>query len=293
MAKRKSLGRGLEALLSTPKTPAVEEQSGVESESQLKEIPVDLLQRGEYQPRTDMRTEALKELADSIRAQGVVQPIVVRPLARTGGELRYEIVAGERRWRAAQLAGLATIPALVKQIPDRAAVAVALIENIQRENLNPMEEAGALARLIAEFELTHGEAADAVGRSRVAVSNLLRLLELPPEIKRMMEQRELNMGHGRALLGCEDRAFQLKLARRAAFEGLSVREVERAVKRGGAEPVASPRASHKDPDVAKLEQELSERLGAPVSIQQSGTGGRLTVRYSSVDELEGILDHIR
>jgi ParB family chromosome partitioning protein len=291
MAKRKSLGRGLEALLSTPKTAAAPEPEA-DSESQLKDLPVDLLQRGEYQPRTDMRSEALQELADSIRAQGVVQPIVVRPLPRSGGELRYEIVAGERRWRAAQLAGLTSIPAVIRNIPDREAVAVALIENIQRENLNPMEEAGALARLIAEFEMTHGEAAEAVGRSRVAVSNLLRLLELPPEIKGMLERRELDMGHGRALLGCDDRTFQLKLARRAVLEGLSVREVERAVKRGVPAPVKTP-TSRKDPDVAKLELELSERLGAPVSIQQSGAGGRLTVRYSSVDELEGILDHIR
>ena len=291
MAKRKSLGRGLEALLSTPRTAAATPEGAV-SESLLKELPVDLLQRGEYQPRTDMRPEALEHLADSIRAQGVVQPIVVRPLARTSGELRYEIVAGERRWRAAQLAGLATIPAIIKDIPDQAAVAVALIENIQRENLNPMEEATALARLIAEFEMTHSEAAEAVGRSRVAVSNLLRLLELPPEIKDMLERRELDMGHGRALLGCEDRSFQLQLARRAARQGLSVREVERAVKRGDGHATAKP-ATRKDPDVANLEQQLSERLGAPVTIQQAGTGGRLTVRYSSLDELEGILEHIR
>ena len=288
MAKRKSLGRGLEALLSTP--PSTEPEPLIEAA--LKEIPVDLLQRGQYQPRIDMREEALKELAESIRVQGVVQPIVVRPLNGVGPETRYEIVAGERRWRAAQMAGLDRIPAVVKEIPDQAAVAVALIENIQRENLNPMEEAHALARLIEEFGLTHGDAAEAVGRSRVAVSNLLRLLDLPPEIKTMLERRELDMGHGRALLGCDDRLVQLKLARRAALEGLSVREVERAVRRGGAKPPAkSPSA--KNPDVAKLEQELSERLGAPVAIHQSGKGGRLTVRYTSLDELEGILAHIR
>jgi ParB family chromosome partitioning protein len=288
MAKRKSLGRGLDALLSTPSTAAPE----AAAQSSLKELPLDLLQRGEYQPRTDMRQESLKELAESIRAQGVVQPIVVRPLNRVGGETRYEIVAGERRWRAAQLAGLTTIPAVIKVIPDQAAVAVALIENIQRENLNPMEEAGALARLIAEFKMTHSEAAEAVGRSRVAVSNLLRLLELPPEIRGMLERRELDMGHGRALLGCEDRTIQLKLARRAAHEGLSVREVERAVRRGGPKSAAAAQVG-KDPDVAKLELQLSERLGAPVSIQQAGAGGRLTIRFNSADELEGILDHIR
>ncbi len=287
MVKRKSLGRGLDALLSTP-TAAVSEPDA----DSLKEIPLDLLQRGAYQPRTDMREEALKELAESIRAQGVVQPIVVRPLSGAGAATRYEIVAGERRWRAAQMAGLQRIPAVIRDIPDQAAVAVALIENIQREDLNPMEEARALARLIEEFDMTHSEAAEAVGRSRVAVSNLLRLLELPPEIKAMLEKRELDMGHGRALLGCEDRAAQLKLARRAAVQRLSVREVERAVRRGASRPPGRP-ASSKDPDVARLELELSERLGAPVNIQQSGPGGRLTVRYTSLDELEGILAHIR
>ncbi len=288
MAKRKSLGRGLEALLSTPAATAPEPVAA----NALKEIPVDLLQRGQYQPRVDMREEALKELAESIRVQGVVQPIVVRPLSGAGPETRYEIVAGERRWRAAQMAGLDRVPAVVKEIADQAAVAVALIENIQRENLNPMEEAQALARLIEEFDMTHGDAAEAVGRSRVTVSNLLRLLDLPPEIKGMLERRELDMGHGRALLGCEDRLVQLKLARRAALEGLSVREVEQAVRRGGVKAAAKSQPA-KNPDVAKLEQELSERLGAPVTIHQSGSGGRLTVRYTSLDELEGILAHMR
>jgi ParB family chromosome partitioning protein len=288
MAKRKSLGRGLEALLSTPAATAPEPVT----EHALKEIPLDLLQRGQYQPRVHMREEALKELAESIRVQGVVQPIVVRPLSGAGAETRYEIVAGERRWRAAQMAGLDRIPAVVKEIPDQAAVAVALIENIQRENLNPMEEAQALARLIKDFDMTHGDAAEAVGRSRVTVSNLLRLLDLPPEIKGMLERRELDMGHGRALLGCDDRLLQLKLARRAALEGLSVREVEQAVRRGGVKAAAKS-APTKNPDVTKLEQELSERLGAPVTIHQSGRGGRLTVRYTSLDELEGILAHMR
>ena len=290
MAKRKSLGRGLDALLSTPATPGPGPESAVDGE--LKEIPLDLLQRGEYQPRLDMREAALKELAESIQAQGIVQPIVVRPLTRAGAEPRYEIVAGERRWRAAQMAGLERIPAVVKAIPDQAAIAVALIENIQREDLNPMEEARALARLIKEFDMTHGDAAEAVGRSRVAVSNLLRLLDLPPEIRAMLERRELGMGHGRALLGCEDRMAQLKLARRVAREGLSVREVERAVRRGSEQTKPKIRPA-KDPNVAQLEMELSERLGAPVSIQPAGAGGRLTVRYTSVDELEGILAHIR
>ncbi|MEE8249633.1 MAG: ParB/RepB/Spo0J family partition protein [Gammaproteobacteria bacterium] len=290
MAKRKSLGRGLEALLSTEAIPEVAGIIG-----SLKEIPVDLLERGRYQPRVDMREETLEELADSIRAQGLVQPIVVRPLDAVSGELRYEIVAGERRWRAAQLAGLDTIPSIVREIPDQVALVVSLIENIQREDLNPMEEARALQRLVESFEMTHATAAEAVGRSRVMVSNLLRLLELPGPLMTMLERRELDMGHARALLAVDSAEDQLTLARRVVKEGWSVRETERAVRRLPESRKRSSRAGRRatrDPDVRRLETSLSDRLGAKVRIEHSGSGGRIIIRYYSLDELDGIIGHI-
>lgn len=235
-AKRRTLGRGLDALLS----PAAQAPAGDRAEAQeLRAIPVDLLQRGKYQPRTDMRPESLEELADSIRAQGVVQPIVVRPVgAGTGTGQSYEIIAGERRWRAALLAGLAEIPAVIRDVPDEAAVAMALIENIQRENLNPLEEARALERLISEFDMTHQQAAGAVGRSRAAVSNLLRLLDLGEEIKTLVESRQIEMGHARALLGLPDTKLQAVAARDVVSRGLSVRETERLVRKLAAGPKA-------------------------------------------------------
>ncbi len=291
MAKRKSLGRGLDALLSTDSIPDVDASGG-----SLRELPVDLLQRGRHQPRVDMREESLAELAESIRSQGVVQPIVARPLQAEGGEQRYEIVAGERRWRAAQLAGLHTIPAIVREIPDQSAVAVALIENIQREDLNPMEEARALQRLVAEFDMTHASAAEAVGRSRVMVSNLLRLLDLPEPVRAMLESRELGMGHARALLAIESVDELLTLARRVVKEGWSVRETERAVRNL---PKARRRASRpgqpktKDPNVQRLETDLGDRLGANVVIEHSEKGGRIVIRYHSLDELDGIIAHIK
>jgi len=255
-----------------------------------------------------MRQESLEELADSIRAQGVVQPIVVRPIGSTGGstggtaggrrgETRYEIVAGERRWRAAQLAGLDTIPAVVRQIPDEAAVAMALIENIQREDLNPLEEAMALSRLIAEFDMTHQQAADAVGRSRAAVSNLLRLLELGEEVKKLVVARQLEMGHARALLALTDPAAQLEAARRVAKGQLSVRATEQLVQKLNA-PAKKPSAGKSkkvvDPDIRRLESQVAERLGARVELEHAAGGkGRLVIRYNSLDELEGILEHIR
>ena len=290
MAKRRSLGRGLEALLSTEAIPEVAGVIG-----SLKEIPVDLLERGRYQPRVDMREETLEELADSIRAQGLVQPIVVRPLDAVSGELRYEIVAGERRWRAAQLAGLDTIPSIVREIPDQVALVVSLIENIQREDLNPMEEARALQRLVENFEMTHATAAEAVGRSRVMVSNLLRLLELPGPLMTMLERRELDMGHARALLAVDSAEDQLTLARRVVKEGWSVRETERAVRRLPESRKRSSRAGRRatrDPDVRRLETSLSDRLGAKVRIEHSGSGGRIIIRYYSLDELDGIIGHI-
>jgi ParB family chromosome partitioning protein len=290
MAKRKSLGRGLEALLggNTPDEAAP-------AEGELRSIPIDLLERGRYQPRMDMRPETLTELAESIRAQGVVQPIVVRPVAGVGAEARYEIVAGERRWRAAQMAGLHTVPALVRDIPDRAAVAVALIENIQREDLNPLEEARALERLVAEFDMTHAEAAEAVGRSRATITNLLRLLELPEAVQSLLEQREIDMGHARALLGLATAAEQLAIARRVAKEGWSVREAEQAVRRALQEPAGKGkrRAPRADPDIARLANELATTLGAAVDIQHGANGGRVVIRYNSLDELEGILAHVK
>jgi ParB family chromosome partitioning protein len=303
--KRPSLGRGLEALLGTvsanPPTARPERAPEAPAEPRdedLARIPVDLLQRGRYQPRLDMRPESLQELADSIRAQGVVQPIVVRPLvAQQAGEpLRYEIIAGERRWRAAQMAGLHDVPAVIRRVPDEAAVAMSLIENIQRENLNPLEEARALDRLIREFDMTHQTAADAVGRSRAAVSNLLRLLELAEEVKSLVESRQLEMGHARALLGLSNARQQSEVGALVAKKGLSVRETEALVRRlsatkNGDDNRAPPRP---DPDVVRLERTLGEKLGAKVQLQQNAKGrGRLVIAYNSLDELDGILAHIQ
>jgi ParB family chromosome partitioning protein len=267
---------------------------------ELAHLPVTLLERGRYQPRVDMRQEALEELAISIRNQGVIQPIVVRPLAAEGiapgTPPRYEIIAGERRWRAAQIAGLATIPAIIRRVPDEAAIAMALIENIQRENLNPLEEARALERLVAEFGVTHQQAADAVGRSRAAVTNLLRLLELAPEVSELVEKRQIEMGHARALLALTNRRQQAEAGALVARSGLSVRETEALVRRM-LSPPSDKRddAMHKtDPNVTRLQDDLTERLGARVLIQQgSGGKGRLVISYNSLDELDGILAHLQ
>ena len=302
--KRPSLGRGLEALLGTPRpVPPDDTSAGTSApaprlDEELARIPVDLLQRGRYQPRLDMRPESLQELADSIRAQGVVQPIVVRPLAaqRTGEPLRYEIIAGERRWRAAQMAGLHAVPALIRNVPDEAAVAMSLIENIQRENLNPLEEARALDRLIREFDMTHQTAADAVGRSRAAVSNLLRLLELGEEVKTLVETRQIEMGHARALLGLAAPRQQAEVALLVAKKGLSVRETEALVRRlaTGKDDTGTREPPRRDPNVARLEQDLTDKLGARVQLQQGSKGrGRLVIAYNSLDELDGILAHIQ
>lgn len=289
--RHRSLGRGLDALLSKP-TAAPGAEPGADGE--FRQIPVDLLQRGRFQPRVDMRTESLEELSDSIQAQGVVQPIVVRPVDSGPGEARFEIIAGERRWRAAQLAGLQDIPAIVRDIPDEAAVAMSLIENIQRENLNPLEEARALDRLIEEFDMTHQKAADAVGRSRAAVTNLLRLLDLSDDVKRLVEKRQLEMGHARALLGLNDDKVQAEAARTVVKRGMSVRQTEGLVKRfaksGGKSKAGS---GQRDPDICRLETDLGEKLGAQVKLQHRNDGkGQLTIRYNSLDELEGILRHI-
>ncbi len=293
--KRQRLGRGLDALLSKPvsETAAV---TGDVPADKLKAIPLELLQRGRYQPRFDMRQDTLENLAESIRAQGVVQPIVARPIDSSDGVQHYEIVAGERRWRAAQLAGLSEIPAVIRPIPDEAAIAMALIENIQRENLNPLEEARALDRLIREFGLTHAEAGEAIGRSRAAVSNLLRLLELSDKVKAMLEERQLEMGHGRALLAVTDPVQQYDAARQVVRKGLSVRATEQLVKHmlgGGAGRKTKSRPAV-DADIRRLEIEVSEKLGAKVRVEHTKKGaGKLVIRYNSLDELDGILKHIR
>ncbi len=266
---------------------------------ELARLPLDVLQRGRYQPRVDMRQESLEDLANSIRTQGLIQPIVVRPLGPPGGSAgteRYEIIAGERRWRAAQIAGLKTIPAVIRRVPDEAAIAMALIENIQREDLKPLEEARALDRLIREFGVTHQQAAEAVGRSRAAVSNLLRLLDLAPEVAALVEQRQLEMGHARALLGLQTRRQQAEVGGLVAKKGLSVRETEALVRRltNLAAPPSDGNSPPRDPNVVQLEARLADTLGAKVSIEHSGRSGkgRVVVSYNSLDELDGILAHI-
>ncbi len=283
--KKRGLGRGLDALLSGSVVPT-EEPAGTD----MRELPVDLLQPGKYQPRSDMHPESLEELANSIRAQGVVQPIVVRSINTAG---QYEIIAGERRWRAAQMAGLHEIPAVVRNVPDEAAIAMALIENIQREDLNPIEEAVALQRLIDEFEMTHQEAAGAVGRSRAAVSNLLRLLTLNSDVRKMLEQGDLEMGHARALLAL-DGEKQSQTAREVAAKGYSVRETEQLVRRLSTSPAKSKKlVKSLDPDIKRLQDDLTEKLAAKVAFQHTARGnGKMVVHYNSLDELEGILKHI-
>jgi ParB family chromosome partitioning protein len=294
--KKPSLGRGLaelSPLLAQRARTPLPEPPPVAGD-RLANLPLDLLQRGKYQPRVDMRPETLSELADSIKSQGLVQPILVRPLPnRNPGESqRYEIIAGERRWRAAQMAGLPDIPAVIRDVPDEAAVSMALIENIQRENLNPLEEARALLRLTEEFGLTHQAAAEAVGRSRAAVSNLLRLMELAEEVKQLLEQRSIEMGHARALLGLTTRRQQIEVASLVAKKGLSVRDTEALVRR-----LLAPAAEHAppavDPDINRLERELADKLGAKVQFQHTPSGkGKLVVSYNTLDELEGILAHL-
>ena len=288
MAKKKPLGRNLNALLG--KTRAVAEKKDPEGEqSALKELPLDVIQPGRYQPRSAMDPDKLEELTESIRAQGLVQPVVVRPLAKPG---TYELIAGERRWRATRMAGKDTIPAIIRDVPDEATLALALIENIQRENLNPLEEALAIARLVEEFGLTHQQASETVGRSRAAVSNLLRLLELNEDVRERLGLRELEMGHARALLGIKGHR-QSALAAEVVRRGLSVRATERLVQQALADDGQPPRRSSVDPDVRRLQTELSERLGATVTIQQGRQGkGKLVINYGSLDELDGILEHI-
>ena len=282
--KKKGLGRGLTALLGNSDVESMIEPA---SADELRHIDVDLIERGPWQPREHFDEEALQELADSISAQGVVQPIVVRQKA----DGRFEIVAGERRWRASQKAGQSKIPVVVKTFDDQTAAAVSLIENIQRENLNPLEESTALKRLVDEFDMTHQQVADTVARSRASVSNLLRLQDLNPDVKMLLAMRDIEMGHARALLAI-DGMEQSSIAKDVARKGLSVRETEALIRKISA-PVKPTKVSRKDPDIIKLEDRLTERLGAPVVIKQKAKGkGSLEISYSSLDVLDGILSKI-
>ncbi|MBB1295495.1 ParB/RepB/Spo0J family partition protein [Pseudoalteromonas sp. SR44-5] len=296
-AKKRGLGRGLDALLSSSKPapsarteqPNVSEQDVIvqPTSSELQKLPIEFLHSGKYQPRKDMSEEALEELASSIRSQGIIQPIVVRPVA----ENSYEIIAGERRWRAAQIAKLDVVPCIIKDVPDEAAVAIALIENIQREDLNAMEEAVALHRLLTEFELTHQQVADAVGKSRTTVTNLLRLNNLNDDVKILLEHGDIEMGHARCLLALEGEA-QSDAARLAVAKALTVRETEKLV-RSIIEPAPKKETFEKDPDVKQLEQQLAENLGAKVEINYNKKGkGNLVISYTNLEELDGILSRI-
>ncbi|MFV3305188.1 ParB/RepB/Spo0J family partition protein [Pseudomonas sp. NY15181] len=288
-AKKRGLGRGLDALLSGSSAATLQEEAVQVDSKELQHLPLDLIQRGKYQPRRDMDPQALEELAQSIRVQGVMQPIVVRPIDKG----RYEIIAGERRWRASQQAGLDKIPAMVREVPDEAAIAMALIENIQREDLNPIEEAAALQRLQQEFQLTQQQVADAVGKSRVTVANLLRLIALPDEIKTLLSHGDLEMGHARALLGLPENR-QVEGARHVVARGLTVRQTEALVRQWLNAPTEPAKPVKSDPDISRLEQRLAERLGAPVQIRHGQKGkGQLVIRYNSLDELQGVLAHIR
>jgi len=274
--KRKGLGRGLGELLG-----ASQQAEG----AQLREVPVDLIRRNPFQPRMHFDETSLRELADSIRAQGVIQPVVLR---RRSGE--YELIAGERRWRAAQLAGLERVPAVVREIDDTQAAAIALIENLQRENLNPIEQAKATARLVNEFGLTHQQVADMLGSSRPAVSNALRLLELDEEVQAMLADQRLDMGHARALLPLPAES-QRELAAKITARALTVRQVEKMVSNYHASKGAASSPVAADPDTQRLERDLGERLGLPVTIR-TGRGGRgtVTLRFDSLDQLDGLLE---
>jgi ParB family transcriptional regulator, chromosome partitioning protein len=297
-AKRRGLGRGLDALLGGMSSSADADDADVGDETGAgsaairggqSSIGIDLIRRGRYQPRRNFDEDKLRELADSIAAQGVIQPIVVRPV-----DEHFEIIAGERRWRAAQLAGLSEIPVVLREVDDQAAMALALIENIQRDDLNPLEEAGALQRLLNEFELTHQQIAQAVGKSRTTVTNLLRLMELEDDVKELLEQGRLEMGHARAILGLKG-AQQSDAAAKVVRSGLSVRDTEKLVRRLQSLETrpAEPVEKFVDPNIRALEQQLCEKLGAEVRLQSGAKGkGKLVISYNSHEELDGILEHI-
>jgi ParB family chromosome partitioning protein len=286
--RKRGLGRGLDALLGVH---VDQDLSRAAADGALKRLPIDLVQRGRYQPRADVKPETLQELAESIKVRGVMQPILVRPV---GDGRRFEIIAGERRWRASQIAGIDEIPALVCEVSDDVAVSMALIENIQREDLNPLEEAGALHRLVTEFGLTHQQVATSIGRSRAAVSNMLRLLELEPSVKQLLETGQLEMGHARALLAL-GRESQREAAQQVVGRGLSVRETERLCQRLAKGSAARAHSRPQgDVNVSRLEEELSHKLGAAVQLRHGARGkGVLSIRYNSLEELDGILAHIK
>ena len=289
--KRKSLGRGLDALLGQPGEGETKNQK-----QGLTEIPIEQIGPGPFQPRKQIDESQLNELAQSIKVQGVIQPIVVREraIADSHTGVRFEIIAGERRWRATQIAGLENIPAVIRTIADSEAVAVALIENIQRENLNPLEEANAFQRLIIEYEMSHQEVANSVGRARASITNALRLLDLPSSVQELVNKKMLTMGHARALLSIEDRGMQLEVANLIVEKGLSVREAEGLVRKIVEKKKPNQQKTTVDPDIQRLEKDLTNRLGARVSIKHKKTGsGTLSIKYSSSDELEGILSKIR
>jgi ParB family chromosome partitioning protein len=296
-SKRQSLGKGLDALLGIEEGDdnflsgalSPEATSQLTADGVLQQLPVEFLQRGQYQPRRDLNPEALQELANSIAAQGVMQPIVVRPV----GDNRYEIIAGERRWRATQQAGLDSIPAIVRNVSDQATIAMALIENIQREDLNAMEESLALLRLQDEFSLTQQQVADAVGKSRSAVTNLMRLASLEQAVQQQLERGELELGHAKCLLGLEGNA-QISAARTVAANAMTVRQTEALIKKLQNPSTPSTNSAITNPDIARLQEELSEKLGASVNIQHSVKGsGKLIFKYNTVDELDGILAHLK
>ncbi len=291
-ARKKGLGRGLDALLGAGNASRAIDDTAAEGAEQhvLKEIPVDLIQRGKYQPRRDIDPESLQELAESIRVQGIMQPIVVRPIS----DRKYEIIAGERRWRAAQLAGLDQVPAVIRDVSDESAIAMALIENIQREDLNPIEEAVALQRLQQEFDLTQQEVADAVGKSRSTIANLLRLMSLQEDVRLLLERGDMEMGHARALLALTG-THQSQAARTVVGKGMSVRQTEALVRNLLARQEApAPEPARMDPNIRQLQDDLSQRLGARVLIQHGAKGkGKLVLSYNSLDELDGILSHIK
>lgn len=286
MVRKPGLGKGLDILLSSSKHKNNTDKE-LDKDSSMRHLPVEKISKGPYQPRLSIDPESLQDLADSIKAQGLVQPVIVRPI----GSGQYELIAGERRWRAAQIAGLHDIPAVIRKISDQAAAAMSLIENIQREDLNPLEEAIALERLIQEFGLTHEQTAGAVGRSRSAISNLLRLLILEDSTKKLLENGLLEMGHARALLGLGG-SKQVEAAEKVAAKGMSVRDTERLVKKIN-QPATESKVPAKSPDVISLEQKVGEKLGANVQIKYNNKGkGKMIIEYNSLDELDGILEHL-
>lgn len=295
MTTKKRLGRGLDALLGASRQSSKIMDDKRDLSPTLKNVPIEHLQRGQYQPRSDMRKESLEELAASIKSQGIIQPIVIRELEHNKAGVKYEIIAGERRWRAAQIAGLSEVPTVIKDVSDTDTIAMSLIENIQREDLNPMEEALALNRLIKEFNLTHQEAANAVGRSRVAVSNLVRLIELPEKVASLLIERKIDMGHARALLALDNLSQQVGVAMLVVKQNLSVRATENYIRNIGKKLGRKKNSSESlNPDVHRLEISIAEKIGAKLQIKHKTNGnGQIIINYNSLDELEGIIEHIK